>query len=242
MRSVVRAKPFFTPMHRDRLPACSCRHVRVDGLQRPSGRNASPQRGTPSTIMSPTRSQPGPWTEIRLGVRAHPPLSSASTAPVKRYALGPQGRPPGDRAPPLALEGSQVRGRARTETQQHLGRLTRVPCTDKEQKQLLLTVVTNLRHAPARRRPADRAQLHEGRRAAASHPLRHNRTRDPRPRSCLGRRLDLVQSGHLTVDLRDARSQAKRSSAVMPARPANGSGESYGKRDARRGGSCHTTP
>jgi len=133
MRSVVRAKPFFTPMHRDRLPACSCRHVRVDGLQRPSGRNASPQRGTPSTIMSPTRSQPGPWTEIRLGVRAHPPLSSASTAPVKRYALGPQGRPPGDRAPPLALEGSQVRGRARTETQQHLGRLTRVPCTDKEQ-------------------------------------------------------------------------------------------------------------
>jgi hypothetical protein len=132
MRSVVRAKPFFTPMHRDRLPACSCRHVRVDGLQRPSGRNASPQRGTPSTIMSPTRSQPGPWTEIRLGVRAHPPLSSASTAPVKRYALGPQGRPPGDRAPPLALEGSQVRGRARTETQQHLGRLTRVPCTDKE--------------------------------------------------------------------------------------------------------------
>ena len=36
-------------MPRGPLPACSCCHHRVDGLQRPSGRNAS--RNTPSTIM-----------------------------------------------------------------------------------------------------------------------------------------------------------------------------------------------
>ena len=65
-----RALPALTPMHRGRLPACSCRHPRVDGLHRPSGRTAS--RNTPSPIMSPTRSHPGSRTEIRLGVRAHP--------------------------------------------------------------------------------------------------------------------------------------------------------------------------
>ena len=65
-----RAQPALTPMHRGRLPACSCRHPRVDGLHRPSGRTAS--RNTPSPIMSPTRSHPGSRTEIRLGVRAHP--------------------------------------------------------------------------------------------------------------------------------------------------------------------------
>ena len=68
----LRALPSLTPMHRGRLPACSCRHDRVDGLHRQSGRTASPQRITPSTIMSPTRSHPGSRTEIRLGVRAHP--------------------------------------------------------------------------------------------------------------------------------------------------------------------------
>jgi hypothetical protein len=54
--------------------------------------------------MSPTRSHPGPWTEIRLGARAHAPSDSAGTAPVKRFALGPAGRPRGDRAPPPALD------------------------------------------------------------------------------------------------------------------------------------------
>ena len=37
----MRAQPSLTPMHRGRLPACSCRHRRVDGPERPSGRNAS---------------------------------------------------------------------------------------------------------------------------------------------------------------------------------------------------------
>jgi hypothetical protein len=68
-----RAQPSLTPMPRGRLPACSCRHQPVDGLHRPSGRTAS--RNTPSTIMSPLRSHPGPRTEIRLGVRAHTTIS-----------------------------------------------------------------------------------------------------------------------------------------------------------------------
>ena len=60
-------------MHRGRLPAYSYRHPLpgVDGPERPSGRNAPPSGITPSTIMSPTRSHPGPWTEIRPGARAH---------------------------------------------------------------------------------------------------------------------------------------------------------------------------
>lgn len=65
------AKPFVTPMRRGPLPSRSCRHEDMDGLHRQSGRNASPSGITPSTIMSPARSQPGSWTEIRLGVRVH---------------------------------------------------------------------------------------------------------------------------------------------------------------------------
>jgi hypothetical protein len=70
MRRFVRAKPFVTPMRRGRLLPCSCRHVRVDGPDRPSGRNAFPTGITPSTIMSPAPCQ-GSRTEIRLGARAH---------------------------------------------------------------------------------------------------------------------------------------------------------------------------
>jgi hypothetical protein len=42
----------------------------VDGLHRPSGRTASPDRITPSPIMSPARSPSRPRTKIRLGVHA----------------------------------------------------------------------------------------------------------------------------------------------------------------------------
>jgi hypothetical protein len=83
----LRALPSLT-MHRGRLPACSCRHAHVDGLHRQSGRTASPQRNTPSPIMSPTRSHPGSRTEIRLGVRAH-----ATHTTNRAHA------PPGVRAP-----------------------------------------------------------------------------------------------------------------------------------------------
>ena len=68
----VRAKPLVTPMHRGRLPACSCRHARVDGPERPSGRNASPSGITPSNIMSPApEPTQGRGPKIRLGARAH---------------------------------------------------------------------------------------------------------------------------------------------------------------------------
>ena len=67
----VRAEPFVTQMRRGPLPADSRRHARVDGLERPSGRNASPSGITPSNIMSPTQNHPGSWTEVRLGARAH---------------------------------------------------------------------------------------------------------------------------------------------------------------------------
>ncbi len=71
MRAFVRARPSLTPMRRGRLPALDCRHVRVDGPERPSGRNASPGGTTPSTIMSPARPTAGSWTEISVGARAH---------------------------------------------------------------------------------------------------------------------------------------------------------------------------
>ena len=47
MSSIVRAQSSLTPMHRGQLPPVACRHARVDGLQRPSGRNAYPQRDHP---------------------------------------------------------------------------------------------------------------------------------------------------------------------------------------------------
>jgi transposase len=58
MSFLVRAMPPPQPMHRGPLPAFRCRHVRVDGLQRPSGRLALPPSGNPITIISPARSQP----------------------------------------------------------------------------------------------------------------------------------------------------------------------------------------
>jgi hypothetical protein len=71
MSSQVRARLFVNQMRRGRLHARSCRHVRVDGPYRPSGRNASPSGIVPPTIMSPTRGDPGSSTEIRLSTRAH---------------------------------------------------------------------------------------------------------------------------------------------------------------------------
>jgi hypothetical protein len=75
-----------------------------------SGRNAYPSGITPSTIMSPAHRTAGSWTEIRLGARAHSPTNGASTAPVKRYALGTSDRPASDRAPPPALTNNDVGG------------------------------------------------------------------------------------------------------------------------------------
>jgi hypothetical protein len=94
-------------MHRGRLPPVACRHVRVDGLQRPSGRNAYPPAGSPhQPSCRRANHTTGSRTEIRLCARAHN-VDSARTAPVKRYALGPSGRPTDDRPPLLALHHNQ---------------------------------------------------------------------------------------------------------------------------------------
>jgi hypothetical protein len=72
MSLTVRAKPLVTQMRRGQLPKTRCRHVRVDGPERPSGRNASPSGTTPSNIMSPAPEPTrGSWTEVSPGARAH---------------------------------------------------------------------------------------------------------------------------------------------------------------------------
>ena len=106
MNFPMRAKPLVKQMRRGQLPAGSCRHVRVDGLQRQSGRNAYPSGTTRSNIMSPTRSQAGSWTEVRLGARAH------TTRTIDRAHA-----PPADR---------------RTNKSTQTLRLTRDLCTSKE--------------------------------------------------------------------------------------------------------------
>ncbi len=110
MSCPVRARLFVTQMRRGRLHARSCRHVRVDGPYRPSGRNASPSGITPPTIMSPTQGSPGSSTEIRLSTRAR----TTRTSRITNHAHGP---PNTSRSPIRPNEPQSLR---------------RVPCTDKE--------------------------------------------------------------------------------------------------------------
>jgi hypothetical protein len=84
MTRSVRARLLVNQMRRGRLHARSCRHVRVDGPYRPSGRNASPSGITRSTIMSPAQGSPGSRTEIRLSA---PRTPVPSTAPTHRRRL-----------------------------------------------------------------------------------------------------------------------------------------------------------
>jgi hypothetical protein len=80
-----RVKPSLTLMRRGRLPNCCCRHARVDGLERPSGRNASPSGTTPSNILSPARAPThGSRTEVSLGARAQTRSLQRAHAPPKR--------------------------------------------------------------------------------------------------------------------------------------------------------------
>ena len=65
-----------------------------------------------------------------MGARAHTSTGSAGTAPVKRSALGPSGRPAGDRAPPPTLnqqspEGGKPLGTNTTTSALDTGRLHR---------------------------------------------------------------------------------------------------------------------
>ena len=73
-------------MHRDQLPATRCRHARVDGLQRPSGRTAtSPQREPHHHHVADPGSQPESRTEISMGTRAHD--DQPSTTSTRRVEL-----------------------------------------------------------------------------------------------------------------------------------------------------------
>jgi hypothetical protein len=146
MTTAMRALPSLTPMHRGRLPARSCRHERVDGLHRPSGRNASKSGITPSTIMSPARSQIGSRTEIRLGARAHtahtlerahaPPetrfqrptprltprtRTDKERAPRRRGAISRAGSPVGRRASPRGGRGELANAALRRGTNERVG-------------------------------------------------------------------------------------------------------------------------
>jgi hypothetical protein len=104
MTSPVRAQPFVTPMHAAGSPTAPAATVSAWTALKDRAAATHSCGITPATIMSPTRSDPGPWTEIRPGARAHTPTShSRRPAPVKRSALGPPGRRRADRAPPQAL-------------------------------------------------------------------------------------------------------------------------------------------
>ena len=72
-------------MNRGQLPArlLPTHPTRGDGPERLSGR-ITICRNTPSHIMSPTRSQPGPSAEVSLGVRGHTPAPQRAHAPPSR--------------------------------------------------------------------------------------------------------------------------------------------------------------
>ena len=78
--------PLLKPMHRGQLPALRCRHARVDGLQRLSGRLALPQAGTPSPSCRRPGANPRSWTKISMGTRAH----TTPIAPTRRPSSAPR--------------------------------------------------------------------------------------------------------------------------------------------------------
>ena len=91
-----RVKPSLTPMRRGRLPKTRCRHAtRVDGLERSSGRNASPSGTTPSNISSPAPEPTrGSWTEVSPGARAQRRIQHAHAPPSAITWDGPLDTPP----------------------------------------------------------------------------------------------------------------------------------------------------
>jgi hypothetical protein len=121
MNFPMRATPPVKQMRRGQLPAGSCRHARVNGLQRQSGRNAYPSGITRSNIMSPTPEPTrGSRTEVTLGARAH-------KTRLDDRAHAPPGEPRSSNHNPRTL------------------RLTRDPCTSKELGAPRTVVVNHLR-------------------------------------------------------------------------------------------------
>ena len=90
MTRFARAKPFTHTDAPRPAPRLLLPTPHVDGLERPSGRNRIFLRDHPINhhVAGPPHGRSR--TEISPGARAHRPADSASTAPVKRFALGPQ--------------------------------------------------------------------------------------------------------------------------------------------------------
>ena len=137
-------------MHRGRLPACRCRHHRVDGLQRPSGRTAS-RGNTPSPITSPARRTARPRTEISPGARAH-------QHPAPPAALTP--RRIDDEVTPTTPRALDARAPAQISSSEPTGHRT-VGCRPKRQCRLLRSPLARLPQGDSdgARPPSDR-QLH----------------------------------------------------------------------------------
>jgi hypothetical protein len=105
-------------MHRGRLPASSCRHARVAGLQRPSGRTASPSGEHPinhhvagpphgRVVDRDTAGRPRAPQHPHRQTRGPPPTiktRALDTGPLHRYGRGPEARCPGP-VLPLHAEG-----------------------------------------------------------------------------------------------------------------------------------------
>jgi hypothetical protein len=99
MTFFVRAKPFVTQMRRGRLHHAPAATTAWSALIDRAAATPPPSGITRSTIMSPAPGPPGPWTEIRLGARAHttrttnrahePPPLSNSNPPIPEPRLTP---------------------------------------------------------------------------------------------------------------------------------------------------------
>jgi hypothetical protein len=71
MSPSVRAKPFVREMRRGRLHHAPAATTAWTAVIDRAAATLAPSGVTRSTIMSPAPGPPGPWTEIRLGARAH---------------------------------------------------------------------------------------------------------------------------------------------------------------------------
>ena len=152
----LRALPQLTPMHRGRLPARSCRHERVDGLHRQSGRNAFRSGITPSTIMSPARRHVGSRTEIRLGARAHTDHTlERAHAPPETRVLRPRPR----LTPSTRTDKEQPirRERERRESRSRARRRPLIVPSERLAGPAVAPVSVGAKSKPARDRPARRA-------------------------------------------------------------------------------------
>jgi hypothetical protein len=105
-----RVKPSLTPMRRGRLQQPCCRHAtRVDGLERSSGRNASPSGITPSNISSPAPEPTrGSRTKVSPGARAQHQIPTRPRSPPSAIDLERQLTSAGR----ISKQGAQVRDSA----------------------------------------------------------------------------------------------------------------------------------